>query len=69
MKRLVPPPLPFPPHDYGLALKSAVTWLGDRYLLADPMPRRRVERREYFMETRGWHDARNAKRRSASWAR
>jgi len=48
----------FPQHDYGLALKSAVSWLGDRYLLADPLPRRRNERKDYFVETRRWHDVR-----------
>jgi hypothetical protein len=50
-----------PQHDYGLALKSAVSWLGDRYLLADPQPKRRDERKEYFVETRRWLDGRNAK--------
>jgi hypothetical protein len=29
-----------PLHDYGLALQSAVSWLGDRYLLAEPQQRR-----------------------------
>lgn len=36
---------PQPPvHDYGLALQSAVSWLGDRYLLAAPMSARRPDR-------------------------
>jgi hypothetical protein len=33
-----------PVHDYGLALQSAMSWLGDCYLLAAPMPARRPDR-------------------------
>ncbi|HEU5137506.1 MAG TPA: hypothetical protein VFU13_20350 [Steroidobacteraceae bacterium] len=61
MKRSESASASIPQHDYGLALKSAVSWLGDRYLLAEPMPRRRKEHKEYFVETRRWHDGRNAK--------
>jgi hypothetical protein len=50
-----------PQHDYDQALKSAVSWLGDRYLLADPLPKRRDERKEYFGASRHWLDARNPK--------
>ncbi len=39
-----------PLHDYEIALKSAVSWLGDRYLLAAPLSRRSNERKEYFIE-------------------
>jgi hypothetical protein len=28
---------PLPTHDYSLALQDAVSWLGDRYLLATPI--------------------------------
>ena len=69
MKRLESPPASIPQHDYALALKSAVSWLGDRYLLADPLPRRRRERKEYFVETRRWHDALNAKGPAGNVAR
>jgi hypothetical protein len=31
-------------HDYGLALQNAVSWLGDRYLLASPVTARRPDR-------------------------
>ena len=55
MKRLESPPAPIPQHDYALALKSAVSWLGDRT--------------EYFVETRRWHDARNAKGPAGNMAR
>ena len=60
MKRSESPSGSIPQHDYGLALKSAVSWLGERYLLAEPLPRRRNERREYFTEPRRWHDFRKA---------
>jgi hypothetical protein len=33
-----------PVHDYGTALQSAVSWLGDRYLLASPIATRRPDR-------------------------
>lgn len=33
-----------PLHDYGLALQSAVSWLGERYLLAAPVAARRPDR-------------------------
>ena len=48
-----------PKHDYAQALKSAVSWLGDRYLLAEPLRKRREEPRDYFLQTRRWHEARN----------
>ena len=44
MKRPKEAALPLPQYDYGLALKTAVSWMGDKYLLAQPMPRRSVER-------------------------
>lgn len=46
-----------PPHDYALALQSAVSWLGDRYLLAEPVNRRR-DAKPFFVEPRSWHLAR-----------
>lgn len=52
-----------PQHDYGLALQTAVSWLGDRYLLAEPVPRRREEIKPFFVEARSWHEV---ARRSAS---
>jgi hypothetical protein len=29
-----------PPHDYSPALRGALSWLGNRYLLAEPLNRR-----------------------------
>jgi hypothetical protein len=49
---------PIPRYDYGLALQSAVSWLGDRYLLAEPVTRRIEERKPFFVEPRSWHDPR-----------
>jgi hypothetical protein len=31
-----------------------VSWLGDRYLLAEPVPRRHEERKPFFAEVRRW---------------
>lgn len=45
-----------PVHDYDRALQTAVSWLGDRYLLAEPVARRR-EPAPFFSEPRRWHDA------------
>jgi len=47
-----------PQHDYGLALQSAVSWLGERYVLAEPVQRRVDERKPFFVETRSWHEPR-----------
>ena len=45
-----------PQHDYGPALQSAVSWLGDRYLLAEPMPRRSEGYKPYFSSPRSWRE-------------
>jgi hypothetical protein len=34
-----------PPHDYRPALQGALSWLGKRYLLAEPLNRRSEERK------------------------
>jgi hypothetical protein len=46
-----------PQHDYALALQSAVSWMGDRYLLAEPVSRRAEERKAFFVVQPSWHDA------------
>jgi len=33
-------------HDYGPALQGALAWLGDRYLLAEPVNRRSEDRNQ-----------------------
>jgi len=60
MKRPKIPALPLPRYDYGLALRNAVSWLGDRYLLAEPVARRPVEQPAYFAQGLRWHEARPA---------
>jgi hypothetical protein len=60
MKRSDSPAGSIPRYDYDGALKSAVSWLGDRYLLAAPLPRRNDERKGYFVEPRRWHDHRTS---------
>lgn len=47
---------PIPLHDYDHALQSAVSWLGDRYLLASPVPRRKEDQKPFFSEPRRWHE-------------
>jgi hypothetical protein len=54
MKRPKDNPYRLPQHDYALALQSAVSWLGDRYLLAQPAPRTQ-EAKPFFVEPRRWH--------------
>jgi hypothetical protein len=48
MKRSDTDTRPIPSHDYGLALQSAVSWLGERYLLATPQPRHAPETPKYW---------------------
>jgi hypothetical protein len=57
MKNPDTPRKAIPLHDYDLALEKAVSWLGDRYLLAEPAPRRREEPRQYFSEPQRWNRA------------
>jgi hypothetical protein len=57
MKRPKENPHSLPQHDYGLALQTAVSWLGDRYLLAEPVARRNAEYKPFYVEPRRWHDA------------
>jgi len=45
----------FPQHDYRRALQSAVTWLGERYLLAEPVKRLNEDRKPFFSTPRGWY--------------
>jgi hypothetical protein len=44
-----------PLYDYRPALQGALSWLGDRHLLAEPVPRLSTERAPYFTEPRRWH--------------
>ena len=60
MKRPKESDLPLPQYDYGQALQTAVSWLGDRHLLAKPTPRRSSERPPYFVEQQHSTEARKA---------
>ena len=60
MKRPKESALPLPRYDYGLALQTAVSWLGNRYVLAQPVARRPVEHPPFFVERPSWHEARPA---------
>jgi hypothetical protein len=62
MKRPKDPAFPVPRFDYGLALRNAVSWLGDRYLLAEPVLKRAVAQPSYFVESPRWHEARLPRR-------
>jgi hypothetical protein len=37
-------------HDYGPAIQGALSWLGNRYLLAEPLNRRSEERKPVASE-------------------
>jgi len=42
-----------PQHDYQTAIQGALSWLGDRYLLAEPVNRRSDEYKLQASEPRG----------------
>lgn len=51
------PTASFPVHDYRPALQGALSWLGDRHLLAEPVARLYQEATPYFAEQKRWHPA------------
>lgn len=55
MKRTRDPNRPIPLHDYSPALQTAMSWLGNRYLLAEPVNRRVVAHKPAYNETPRWH--------------
>jgi hypothetical protein len=57
MKRQKQKPGSVQSHDYRRALQSAVSWLGDRYLLAQPVQRRDESGKPFFVESRSWYPA------------
>lgn len=48
MKTSKTPAQKIPTHDYSPALQGALSWLGNRYLLAEPLNRRREEPKVQF---------------------
>jgi hypothetical protein len=51
------PTLAMPLHDYQPALQGALSWLGDRHLLAEPVPRLSEDRGSNLADSRRWHPA------------
>jgi len=47
-----------PVEDYSVPLRNAVSWLGKRYVLAEPVKARPVDQRppRYFAERKHWHE-------------
>jgi hypothetical protein len=62
MKLLTQEPPRLPVDDYSAALRKAVSWLGERYLLAAPVTRSVQATPRYFPQERGWHERLNVKR-------
>ena len=58
MKLMTQEPPRLPVEDYSAALRNAVSWLGERYLLAEPVKARPVDQRapRYFGERKHWHE-------------
>jgi hypothetical protein len=52
VKTLKTPRQTIPPHDYRHALQGALSWLGNRYLLAEPLNRRSEDRKPQINEPR-----------------
>ena len=50
MKTQKPMSQTIPQHDYRSALQGALSWLGDRYLLAEPLNRRNDDRKSHVNE-------------------
>jgi hypothetical protein len=45
-----------PVDDYSAALRNAVSWLGERYLLAVPVTRCEQPTPRYLPQGPGWHE-------------
>ena len=55
MKLMTQEPSRLPVNDYSAALRNAVSWLGERYLLAVPVARSEATPR-YLPQGPGWHE-------------
>jgi hypothetical protein len=62
MKLMTQEPSRLPVDDYSAALRNAVSWLGERYLLAVPVTRSEQAGPRYFPQGRGWHERLDVKR-------
>ncbi len=50
MKKTKVPSKGIPTHDYRPALQGALSWLGSRYLLAEPLNRRAEDKKPEFQD-------------------
>ena len=62
MKLMTQEPARLPVDDYSAALRNAVSWLGERYLLAVPVTRSGQATPRYLPQGRGWHERLYVKR-------
>jgi hypothetical protein len=59
MKLMTQDPPRLPVEDYSVALRNAVSWLGSRYLLAEPVKAHPVDQRlprYYGAKQSHWHE-------------
>ena len=62
MKLMMQEPPRLSVEDYGAALRNAVSWLGERYLLAVPITRNEQATPRDFPQGQGWHERLHFKR-------
>jgi hypothetical protein len=62
MKLMTQEPSRLPVRDYSAALRNAVSWLGERYLLAVPVARSEQATPRYLPQGPGWHERLHVKR-------
>jgi hypothetical protein len=62
MKLMTQEPSRLPVRDYSAALRNAVSWLGERYLLAVPVARSEQATPRYLPQGPGWHARLHVKR-------
>jgi hypothetical protein len=62
MKLMTQEPSRLPVDDYSAALRKAVSWLGERYLLAVPVTRNEQATPRYLPQGPGWHERLHVKR-------
>jgi hypothetical protein len=56
MKLMTQEPSRLPVNDYSAALRHAVSWLGERYLLAVPVKRSEQPTLRYLPQGPRWHE-------------
>jgi hypothetical protein len=56
MKLMTQEPARLPVEDYSAALRNALSWLGERYVLAVPVTRGEQATPRHPRQGRGWHE-------------